>query len=632
MTLSVVIVNYNVKYFLDQCLASVFGSNRQLANGEQMELEVWVVDNDSVDGSASMIRTAYPQVKLIENHQNVGFSKANNQALLQATGDVLLLLNPDTIVEPNTLCHSVDFMQSHADCGGLCVKMIDGKGNYMKESKRGFPTPSAAFCKIVGLTSLFPHSRRMAAYYMGHLPANEVNKIDIMPGAYMMIRREVYDKIGGLDEQYFMYGEDVDYSWRIKQAGYENYYLPEPHIIHYKGESTRKGSLNYVFTFYNAMSIFVNTHFDGPGAKFYNIIIHIAIWLRATMAWCSRIAKRMALPLLDFACAYGGFILIKHLWATFWASNIHYYPPEYTTLVIPLYILILMLSAWLGGGYDTPYKPMRMTKGMLVGMVMLLAFYSLLNEEQRYSRMLLLAGSLWTIVSTQCIRLVCSFLHLPGYTLRHNQPVPTLIIGSDKETTRVTQLYTKVHPSPTAITTTSDTSPNHLQDIIRINHIIRVIFCAHDIGLEQIIHLMAELKTTGVEYTIAPKEGEFIIGSDSVFSKDSALVSHIDTISTPLCKRQKRLFDIVSSTMLLMASPIMILLQHHRGTFYAHIVQVLTGKKTWVGYVGHEGVFDSAQLHPNADSQMRRQIELQYMHTYRLRYDATILWHNLRNI
>ena len=244
MQLSIVIVNYNVKYFLKQCLASVFGSDKRLADGSELELDVWVVDNDSVDGSVEMVRSDFPQVHMIENHENVGFAKANNMALKQATGDLLLLLNPDTVVERDTFVQCADFMAAHSDCGGLTVKMVDGKGNYLRESKRGFPSPAASFYKISGLTRLFPGSRRFAAYYMGHLDEDEVNKIEILPGAFLMFRREVYTKTGGLDESYFMYGEDIDFSWSIKQAGWENYYLPTTRIIHYKGESTRKGSMN----------------------------------------------------------------------------------------------------------------------------------------------------------------------------------------------------------------------------------------------------------------------------------------------------------------------------------------------------------------------------------------------------
>ena len=238
MKLSVVIVNYNVKFFLEHCLYSV---QRAVAD---IDAEVFIVDNNSVDGSVQMLKSKFPDFTLIENKENVGFAKANNQAMRIAKGEYILLLNPDTVVEEDTFSKCIEFMDAHLDCGGLGVKMIDGHGKILKESKRGFPTPWASFCKMSGLTSLFPHSKRYAQYYMGHLSYEETNQVDILAGAYMMMRKECLDKVGLLDEDYFMYGEDIDLSYRITLGGYKNYYFPEAEIIHYKGESTKKASLN----------------------------------------------------------------------------------------------------------------------------------------------------------------------------------------------------------------------------------------------------------------------------------------------------------------------------------------------------------------------------------------------------
>lgn len=632
MKLSIVIVNYNVKYFLKQCLASVFGSSRQLADGKELEFEVWVVDNDSVDGSVEMVQAEFPTVQIIANHENVGFAKANNQALAQSAGDYLLLLNPDTVVEQETLVQCVDFMQAHTDCGGLCVKMIDGKGNYLKESKRGFPTPEASFFKISGLIHLFPHSRRIASYYMGHLGEDETNEIDIMPGAFLMFSREVYDKIGGLDESYFMYGEDIDFSWRIRLAGYKNYYLPETHIIHYKGESTKKGSMNYVYTFYNAMSIFVKKYFKGRNAKVFNILLQTAIWLRAALSWSKRIAKRVALPVVDFGIAYGGFVLLKSLWATYWADNIHYYPAEYTTLIIPIYILILMCGSWLNGGYDKPVRSSRIVRGMAIGLLLLLAFYSLLDEAQRYSRMLLLTGSVWTLVSTLMIRKVLDLLNIKGYAQRAREEGNTLIVGHDEETLRVSELYLNFSNNRHKPMQTDSMEAHRLQEIIRVNRVEEVIFCGRDISLQQIIALMAQLRTTGVEYKIAPKEGDFIIGSNNILSPDDMYIADLDTISTDTCRRNKRLFDIASATLLLVFSPLMFWFQKHKRTYYNHCLQVLVGRRTWVGYIGHNGIFSPADIAKGASEHLQEKLMLRYMRHYKTATDLTILLRNWNNI
>ena len=255
MKLSVVIVNYNVEHFLEQCLYSV----RRAMQG--VEGEVFVVDNNSVDGSLKMLAAKFPKNKMIANKENVGFAKANNQAIRLSKGEYVLLLNPDTVVEDDTFTKTIAFMDSHPDAGGLGVKMVDGKGRFLPESKRGLPTPMTAFYKIFGLSKLFPHSRRFSKYHLGYLDEDEVNPVDILAGAFMLMRRATLDKCGLLDETFFMYGEDIDLSYRITLAGYKNYYFPETRIIHYKGESTKKTSVNYVLVFYKAMEIFANKYF-----------------------------------------------------------------------------------------------------------------------------------------------------------------------------------------------------------------------------------------------------------------------------------------------------------------------------------------------------------------------------------
>ena len=597
MKLSIVIVNYNVKYFLKQCLASVYAAERQLSDGRLLELEVWVVDNDSVDGSTDMVHRDFPEVHVIENHDNVGFARANNQALQQASGDLLLLLNPDTVVEHDTFVLCADFVRQHPDCGGLTVKMVDGKGNYLRESKRGFPSPQASFYKIIGLTRLFPRSRRFAAYYMGHLGEDDINEIEIMPGAFLMVSHEAYNTIGGLDESYFMYGEDIDYSWRIRLAGYKNYYLPTTRIIHYKGESTRKGSLNYVYTFYNAMAIFVKKYFTGRNAHLFNLLLQTAIWLRAGLAGLRRIAARLAVPLLDFATAYGGFAILKGLWENIKGVGNDYYPPEYITCIVPLYILILMACSWLQGGYDRPVKVGRMVKGMGIGLLLLLAFYSLLDESQRYSRMLLLLGALWTLSAALLIRLVLSLCHIKGYALRARRRGTTLVVGDNDETARIQRLYTGMGLSAANLTATADSSARHLQDLIRIE-----------------------------------REGDYIIGSENILSPDELYVTDLNTIITATARRTKRMFDIGTTLMIILLSPLLFWFQHRKKSYFSDCLQVLVGHLSWVGYTGRHGVFSPADILRHPSTEIQERLMLRYMRHYRTTTDWTILLRNWNNL
>lgn len=277
MKLSVIIVNYKVKHYLEQCLRSVAEASRGIA------VEVIVVDNASDDGSVEYLRERFPDVTIIASEENLGFARANNLAIRNSHGQYVLLLNPDTIVAEDTFRDFISFMDSTPDAGGCGAYMLHTDGSFAPESRRGLPTPFVAFCKMSGLASLFPKSRTFGRYYMRYLSENEVNRIEIMSGAFMFLRRDALDKAGLLDEDFFMYGEDIDLSYRILKAGYNNYFLPS-RILHYKGESTVKSSYRYVHTFYRAMELFFNKHY-----AHYSILlslpIKLAIWGRAMLAY-----------------------------------------------------------------------------------------------------------------------------------------------------------------------------------------------------------------------------------------------------------------------------------------------------------------------------------------------------------
>ena len=275
--LSVVIVNYNVKYYLEQCLESV----RRASQG--LQVEVFVVDNLSTDGSVPYLRERFPEVTFIENNENVGFARANNQAIRQSRGEYVLLLNPDTILCEDTLRRFVDFMDAHLEAGAAGAYMLHADGTFAPESRRGLPTPFVAFCKMSGLTRLFPKSRLFGRYYMGYLDVNEANRIEAISGACMMLRREALDRVGLLDEDFFMYGEDIDLSYRILQGGFHNYFLPV-RMLHYKGESTVKNSYRYVYTFYQAMRLFFRKHYSHY-SWVISLPINLAIWASSFMTY-----------------------------------------------------------------------------------------------------------------------------------------------------------------------------------------------------------------------------------------------------------------------------------------------------------------------------------------------------------
>ncbi len=278
MKLSIVIVSYNVKYYLEQCLCSL----RKACRG--IEAECWVVDNDSADGTVDYIRQRFPEVHMIVNRENVGFSRANNMALRRSSGEYVLLLNPDTIVGEHVLSGCLAFLENHPEAGATGVAMLKDDGSFAWESRRGLPTPFVSFCKMSGLCALFPHSRVFGRYYMRYMDKSCSHPIDVVSGAFNMLRRSALNRAGLLDEDFFMYGEDIDLSYRLLQCGYQNYYQPLQ-ILHYKGESTHKSSFRYVHVFYKAMLIFFDKHYRRSN-RWLTPFIRVAVVFRGMLDLC----------------------------------------------------------------------------------------------------------------------------------------------------------------------------------------------------------------------------------------------------------------------------------------------------------------------------------------------------------
>lgn len=300
LKLSVIIVNYNVKYYLDQCIRSVLRAFEEM----NTPAEIIVVDNHSADGSVDYLEQRYPQklfpmVRFVRSTHNLGFARANNIAIRQSRGEYVLLLNPDTIVGEDALKASVDFMDVHEDAGAVGVRMLGAQGRRAMESRRGLPTPMVSFFKMLGFCNRWPHHRLFGKYYMGYLPWDEPSQIEVVSGAYCMLRRKALDEVGLLDEDFFMYGEDIDLSYRVLKGGYHNYYLPVD-ILHYKGESTQKSSFRYVHVFYEAMLIFFRKHYSGM-TFLLSLPIKTAIYAKALMALVGMLSERMRKSLGFFA-------------------------------------------------------------------------------------------------------------------------------------------------------------------------------------------------------------------------------------------------------------------------------------------------------------------------------------------
>lgn len=642
MKLSIVIVNYNVRYFLEQCLRSVYKAL------EGIEAEVFVVDNNSADDSVEMLREQFPQVQLIANADNPGFSKANNQAIRKAQGKYILLLNPDTVVEEHTFRKSLEFMEAHPDAGGLGIKMIDGKGTYLPESKRGLPSPWVAFYKIFGLTSLFPKSKRFARYYLGHLSEDENQEVEILAGAYMLMPKKVLDEIGLLDEDFFMYGEDIDLSYRILQAGYKNYYLAESTIIHYKGESTKKGSLNYVRVFYKAMVIFAEKHFSNRFARFYSLFINFAIYLRAGAAILARIFKRLAWPAIDGLMLYGGLYYIKE----YWEHNHRFiqggeYPPELMLYAVPSYIAFWLMSLYLNGVYDKQVRLGQILRGLALGTVAILVGYSLIPEAWRFSRAIIILGALWAGLSLIGWRYAWSMVASKAILVSQKKDLRVLLVGEAQELERVSSLIQSYQARLNFSAWVSSTEPyeepfvgsiKDIPDLVRVFRIDELVFCSANVSSEAIFKAMRDLKDPNLEFKIAPPESQFIIGSSSIHSQGSWYTQEFNRVDKPENRRSKRLLDLILGLMFLLLFPLLAWFIKRPFGFLRNIFQVIFGTKTWVAYAEDaqnsslpklaKGVLslDLTLSAPSGEARIKRQLNQLYAKDYHWQKDLAFIW------
>jgi O-antigen biosynthesis protein len=610
------------------------------------------VDNNSVDGSVALIREKFPLVKLIQNTRNTGFSVANNQAIRVSEGRYVLLLNPDTVVQEDTFSKMLAFMDAYPDAGAAGIKMLDGKGNFLPESKRGLPTPAVAFYKIFGLARLFPMSKKFGQYHLTYLDKDKNHQVDVLSGAFMMIRREALDKAGLLDEDFFMYGEDIDLSYRITKAGYHNYYFAGSSIIHYKGESTKKSSVNYVVVFYKAMAIFARKHFSGGNAALFNFLIFLAIYLRAGAAILARFFSRLFFPAIDFCLILAGLYFCKTVYELRFKLYPNFYSREILDFFFPLYTLIWMTFVYFSGGYDRPLSLRRVVRGVLAGSAFILIVYSLLPEYYRFSRALILIGSIYTLCVYLLTRLAYHAAGIRQFRLGGlNASARIGIIGSDSEYARVGALLKNTEVKAEFIGHISSDPGgegngsyigqlHQVDEAIDVYQLNEIIFCAKDISSAEIITRMMNLVTKGVEFKIAPPESLSIIGSNSIDTAGELYVIDVNNVGKPGNRRNKRLLDILVAIFLLVTGIITVWWQRRKGNFFLNILRVLSGSLSWVGYGKTErrdlpsirpSVLTAADLLPSSASEERRNLALlRYSKDYKVENDVRIILKRFR--
>lgn len=582
MDISIVVVNYNVKHFLEQCLSSVYRSRGGF------EYEVIVVDNASTDGSQLYIQKIFSQVKYIYNQENIGFARANNIGIALAQGRYILLLNPDTILAEDTLDKCLRFAENTPDAGALGVYMIDGKGMYLPESKRGFPSPWVAFCKITGLSALFPTSRWFGGYHLGYKSQNITHEVDVLSGAYMFIRKESLVRAGGLDESYFMYGEDIDLSYCIQQAGFKNYYLANTHILHYKGESTKKSSINYVVTFYHAMVLFVRKHFSGSYAQLFNFIMQIAIYCRASLSLGKRAFSALYFTLLQFGSIFAGMALLKWLWEEYVKSGHGYYPDYFLWGVVPVYITVWLLTTYISGGLEYPLSFWRIVRGVLVG-TLLLSSVTNFVDSIRFSKALLLLGSIWSIWSMAGVLALIQKLWPNQEWSAWSKDKRSIVLGGEYHQVQQLEFLERLEVKMDILGFVSDRElPESMGTLSELELVIKqlrpdtMVICPYTYQYKTILELIEKYGNAVEEICISYAEQGYIIGSRSKNTSGNIYMPGKRAYTLDIRQRRsKRVADVCLGAMMILLYPL------SRRNISRHPlldgVSLISGKKTFSG-------------------------------------------------
>ncbi len=586
MRISVIIVNYNVKYFLEVCLHSVL----RAANG--IAVEVIVVDNNSKDGSNEMIKQHFSSVILIENKDNRGFGKANNQGVTIAKGEYILFLNPDTVMPEDFFAKMLAYMDAHPQAGSIGPKLLDGRGQFAPDGKKSFPSLSVAIFKTTGINKIFSKSPYFNKYYAVHIGDNETAAVDVLSGCCMMMRASLLPKIGGaFDEDYFMYCEDVDLSYRIQKAGYQNIYYPETSLIHYKGESTRKATLSYVRIFNEALVTFVKKHYSKGNARLFILFINVGIVLRAILSAAKQALKVLRMPLFD------GLVLLATLWIIkeFWVGhvkNISPIPIDSVLATFPVYIGLWVFSMYMNGVYDQSYRALRVIRAMIIGTVMILAYYGLLQPGLRYSRAIIIFSGFTGTVSLLALHELLYRLGIFKFIPYDKLPRKAIIVASETAYAQTAQTLQRVHYAPELAGRISTSAGKEsalatlteMQQLVYTAGINEVIFCVNGLTYTEILH---QMQVCGGEYEYKihlPGSNSFVGSNSSHTAGDLYTLDKRYNLAKFSHLRNKRILDMGLSFLFLLCIPVLIFVVKKPFVFIANCFRVIFGANTWVGY------------------------------------------------
>lgn len=640
--LSIVLVNYNVEHFLELCLHSV------LAAVKDIPCEIFVVDNHSSDGSLDMLRKKFGQVQLIDNKENVGFSRANNQAIRLAKGKYILLLNPDTVIPEDCLTKCLDFMEKTPDAGGLGARMLDGAGIYLPESKRGLPTPWVSFCKAFGLARLFPTNPKFGKYHLSYLNEMETHEVDVLSGAFMLMRKEALDVSGLLDESFFMYGEDVDLSYRIQKAGYKNYYFPETTILHFKGESTKRGSISFVKHFYKAMLLFSRKHFSDRFA--FTLFIYFGIAVRAVLALIKRSIDYSGAFIIEFLIAFGGMAFIKNWWELNFKGIPGMYPDYFMQWLIPIYLLAWIGSTRLVGRYSEQFGHGAIIKGIAIGTILISGVTNFF-DDYRFSKGLILIGAVWTYLVVTIRFIGVQWFQNKNLLFSTNKKKRVLVVGASGDVEKARMILRKFDQEMALCGWVSPDEevrpeqPNYLGPISSIPTLSyhlgleEILFCLGRLDSNRIIHWIQEMRNSGIRFSFLAPNGHFIVSSSEKHARGKVYQSeNIPDLVRPYNLRLKRLSDFGICIVLFAFLPFVLLIMKRPVTFLKNWKNVFFDKMSWIGlksnqYRSHglrDGIITMENLAgPHAEKSLIESLDSLYLNEFHPEHE---FWTVLKNI
>ncbi len=570
IVISVIIVNYNVKDFLEQALLSLRRALKDIPS------EVIVVDNASVDGSVPMLKKRFPEVILIESEKNLGFSRGNNLGLEKAHGEYIVLLNPDTVVQEDTFTKLLTFFEENPQADAATCKILNPDGTFSIDCRHSIPTPSTAFWKMIGFAQLFPKSRIFGKYNLTYLDENQTYQVEAISGSFMMMKRKIVQKVGKLDEDFFMYCEDIDYCHRINQAGGKIFYVPDSQIIHYKGESTKKNNLDYVITFNRSLYLFYKKHYQQKYVYPFKWLILLGTIIRGMIIYLHNNLKNYMPIIIDLVLL--NLIMFVSFWVRFEVKSgfrITNFFTQYIVINIITSVIFALAAMFFYSQNRRHLSISNIIKANFITFALVSAA-TFFFKQFAFSRLVVLVSAIISPFAMALWRWVARFILGKGgrekFLLR-----PTLIVGFDQETEDLLKRLKKQLNSgleilgivalkredvgKTLASFQVVTYLDKLPEYLRVNEIDLVIFTTHSISYQSILTTMSRNNRPGVEFKLVPGHLEFMVGKSTIdrLDTDVPLVDIEYAYGRPFNKIIKRGFDLaLSFFLLLVMSPVII--------------------------------------------------------------------------